>query len=55
MGYQIKVEKAEEKANKIILKIIELEPENTENQTAGDFTPNFVIRVKSKKPIEIIE
>lgn len=55
MGYQIKVVKAEEKANKIILQIVETEPKTIETETVGDFTPNYVIRVKSKKPIEIIE
>jgi hypothetical protein len=55
MGYQIKIEKAEEKINKIVLKITEVEPKNIENATIGDFTPNYVIRVKSKKPIEILE
>jgi hypothetical protein len=55
MGYEIKVVKAEEKANKIILKIVETDPKTIETETVGDFTPNYVIRVKSKKPIEIIE
>jgi hypothetical protein len=54
-GYEIRIDKAVETANKISLRITELEPKNTENTISGDFTPNFVIRVKSKKAIEIIE
>jgi hypothetical protein len=55
MGFQIQIDKAEEKADKIILKITEVEPKNSEDAVSGSFTPNFVIRVKSKKTIEIIE
>lgn len=54
-GYQIKVTMAEEKSDKIILKITELKPNALDSLSAGEYTPNYVIRVKSKKPIEIIE
>ena len=52
-GYSIKIQKVVETKDKITLTIKELEPKiiTIENQTK----PYFIIKVKSKKTIEIIE
>lgn len=52
-GYSIKIQKVVESKDKITLTIKELEPKikTIENQTK----PYFIIKVKSKKAIEIIE
>lgn len=52
-GYTIKIQKVVESKDKITLTIKELEPKikTIENQTK----PYFIIKVKSKKAIEIVE
>ena len=50
-GYSIDVQKVEELADKIIVTINEVEPKGT--PTLGETKPCYVIKIKSKKPIEI--
>lgn len=50
-GYSIKVDKIEELPDKIVLTLKEVKPENP-NKVACK--PYMVIKVKSKKPIEIL-
>ncbi|RAR75391.1 protease complex subunit PrcB family protein [Flavobacterium aciduliphilum] len=50
-GYTIKIQKIEERSDKIILTIKEIEPKGNVVQTTTN--PCFVLKVKSKKPIEI--
>ncbi|MBC7525685.1 MAG: protease complex subunit PrcB family protein [Flavobacterium sp.] len=50
-GYKIKVQKIEELSDKILITIKEVVPENKVNMVKTK--PCFVIKIKSKKPIEI--
>jgi hypothetical protein len=50
-GYTLEVQKVEELADKIVVTLKEVEPKG---MTTSDVTkPCYVIRIKSKKPIEI--
>lgn len=50
-GYSIKVDKIEELPDKIVLTLKEVKPENPNKVSCK---PYMVIKVKSKKPIEIL-
>jgi hypothetical protein len=50
-GYTIKVQKVEELADKIIITLKEIEPRG--NVVQATTKPCYVIKIKSKKPIEI--
>lgn len=52
-GYTIKVTKVQETKTKIILTIKEIDP--TTNQIVTNTKPYFIIKVKSKKEIEILD
>ena len=50
-GYSLKVQKVEELTDKIIMTLKEIEPKG--NVTQVTTKPCYVIKIKSKKPIEI--
>lgn len=52
-GYGIKVESVVEEADKIVVSIKETEPKSGSNVTMALTNPYAVIKINSKKPIEI--
>lgn len=52
-GYSIGVEKVEEHADKIVITVKETSPKPGENVTMALTNPYAVVRINSKKPVEI--
>lgn len=52
-GYTIEVVSVEEKSDKIVVTINEIEPKKGSNVTTAITNPYAVIKINSKKPIEI--
>lgn len=52
-GYDIEVVNVEEKADKVVVTIKEIEPKKGSNVTMAITNPYAVIKINSKKPIEI--
>lgn len=52
-GYYMEVQKVEEQSDKVIVTLKEHEPKPGENVSMGITSPYMVIKIKSKKPIEI--
>lgn len=54
-GYSFSVSNIEEKADKIVIKVVENSPKSGENVTFAMTNPMCIIRINSKKAIEFIE